>query len=69
MNDSTSAWVRGAVCALLAFLVVAAFWPMLDHGFVGYGDAAYVTENQHVQQAELKWAWPWLDAARRRPTC
>jgi tetratricopeptide (TPR) repeat protein len=48
------------VCALLAILTLAAFWPVLQNGFVNYDDPEYVTENPHVQTgltaANVRWA-------------
>jgi tetratricopeptide (TPR) repeat protein len=48
------------VCALLAILTWAAFWPVLHNGFVNYDDPEYVTENPHVQTglttANIHWA-------------
>jgi len=48
------------ICALLAILTWAAFWPMLHNGFVNYDDPEYVTENPHVQTgltaANFRWA-------------
>src|SRR5690349_3553418 len=49
------------ICALLAILTFAAFWPVLQNGFVNYDDPEYVTENPHVQTgltaANLHWAF------------
>jgi tetratricopeptide (TPR) repeat protein len=49
------------VCALLAILTSAAFWPVLRNGFVNYDDPEYVTENPHVQtgltSANIRWAF------------
>jgi protein O-mannosyl-transferase len=48
------------ICALLAILTFAAFWPVLRNGFVNYDDPEYVTENPHVQTGlnadNLRWA-------------
>jgi len=48
------------ICALLAILTLAAFWPVLRNGFVNYDDPEYVTENPHVQTglttANVRWA-------------
>jgi tetratricopeptide (TPR) repeat protein len=48
------------VCALLAILTWAAFWPVLHNGFVNYDDPEYVTDNPHVQTgltaANVRWA-------------
>src|SRR5436190_8693671 len=49
------------ICALLAILTLAAFWPVLQNGFVNYDDPEYVTENPHVQTgltaANIRWAF------------
>src|ERR1019366_4909565 len=34
---------------LLASLTVAAYWPVLQCGFVNYDDPLYVTANPHIQ--------------------
>jgi protein O-mannosyl-transferase len=48
------------ICALLAILTCAAFWPVLRNRFVNYDDPEYVTENLHVQTgftaANIRWA-------------
>jgi tetratricopeptide (TPR) repeat protein len=48
------------ICALLAILTCAAFWPVLRNGFVNYDDPEYVTENPHIQTgltaANIRWA-------------
>src|SRR5882762_2671643 len=49
------------ICALLAILTCAAFWPVLGNGFVNYDDPEYVTENPHVQTGltarNIRWAF------------
>src|SRR5437763_1827100 len=49
------------ICALLAILTSAAFWPVLHNGFVNYDDPEYVTENLHVDTglsaANVRWAF------------
>lgn len=42
------------LCAGLALLALAAFWPALGNGFVNYDDNLYVTDNPRVQ-AGLGW--------------
>jgi protein O-mannosyl-transferase len=47
------------VCVLLAAMVVGVYWPVLSHGFTGYDDPQYVTENSRVRSG-LGWrgvAW------------
>src|SRR5215469_10460738 len=48
------------VCALLAILTFAAFWPVLQNEFVIYDDPQYVTENPHIQTGlradNVRWA-------------
>jgi hypothetical protein len=51
---------RGIICFSLAVLVLAAFAPVFDNGFVGYDDPDYVTANPHVNTgltlANVRWA-------------
>ncbi len=46
---------------MLALMTVVLYWPATRHGFVGYDDNYYVTENSHVQGgltwAGVKWAF------------
>jgi protein O-mannosyl-transferase len=42
------------VCAALAVLVIALYWPALRNGFVNYDDPDYVTHNAHVLRG-LSW--------------
>jgi Flp pilus assembly protein TadD len=56
------------------FLTVATlvvFWQVLDHDFVGYDDAEYVTENHHVQagltEEGLIWAFTTTHASNWHP--
>ena len=36
------------ICAVLAAVTLAAYWPVLGYDFVDFDDNVYVTENQHV---------------------
>ena len=61
-----------AIAGLVLFLLVlAAFWPVLGHGFVDYDDEKYVTGNRHVQTGfhaeSLRWAWTSFHAANWHP--
>jgi hypothetical protein len=62
---------RATVCLVLAFLVVAAFWSVLGHDFVGFDDEKYVTVNRHVHEgftaSGLRWAWSTFHAANWHP--
>jgi tetratricopeptide (TPR) repeat protein len=62
---------RATVCLILAFLVVAAFWPVFGHDFVGFDDETYVTGNRHVRQgvtgSGVRWAWSTFHAANWHP--
>lgn len=42
------------LCALLALITLATFWPVLHNGFVNYDDPDYVTANDWVQKG-LRW--------------
>lgn len=48
------------LCVLLSGLVLAAYFPVLGNGFVGYDDPDYVTANPHVSTGlnagNLRWA-------------
>jgi tetratricopeptide (TPR) repeat protein len=51
-------WVAAPV---LVVLVVLAYWPVTDHGFVNFDDPLYITDNPHVCQglttSSLRWAF------------
>src|SRR5215469_12895409 len=36
------------VCGAIAFLILAAYWPVFRNGFVTYDDPQYITSNPHV---------------------
>ncbi len=42
------------ICALLAFVTLGAYWPVVRHDFINYDDPEYVTENPIVA-AGLSW--------------
>jgi tetratricopeptide (TPR) repeat protein len=42
------------ICAALALVTLAVFWPVTKHGFVNFDDTDFVTENAHVK-AGLTW--------------
>ena len=71
MTDVGRTGSRATVCLILAFLVVAAFWPVLGHDFVGFDDEKYVTANRRVQEgftaSGLRWAWSAFHAANWYP--
>jgi tetratricopeptide (TPR) repeat protein len=60
-----------AASAVLAVLVLAAFWPVLDAGFLNYDDPLYVTRNFHVRQGltleGARWALTSFHAANWHP--
>ena len=62
---------RAGVAALLAAVTVAALWPVLGNGFVGYDDRQYVTKNPHVQSGltreGIRWAFTTGHAANWHP--
>ncbi|TAL02253.1 MAG: tetratricopeptide repeat protein [Verrucomicrobia bacterium] len=49
MESSRNARQRCLIGALLVVATVAAFWPVLQNGFVNYDDPDYVTENAPVR--------------------
>ena len=62
------AWLAGG---LLVVLTVAAYWPVLSHGFTSYDDFDYVVENGHVQAGlsweGVRWAFCSIEAANWHP--
>ena len=61
------------ICAALAALVLAAYWPTFRNGFVNYDDQDYITENT-VCQRGLTWggvAWAFTTgyAGNWHPPC
>ncbi len=69
----TAAFPRrtAAVAALLAAAVLAAYLPVLGHGFLNYDDNEYVTGNWRVKEglrpAGVLWAFTTLHAANWHP--
>lgn len=49
------------LCLALAIATLAAYWPVLDHGFIHFDDPRYVTENPYVQAgltpSSVAWAF------------
>jgi protein O-mannosyl-transferase len=62
---------KWAICAVLAMVVLAAFWPALHCGFVNYDDPSYVTENWHVRHGldgpDIRWAFTAVAASNWHP--
>jgi hypothetical protein len=65
---------RGAFAAsllALALLVAASFAPVLDNGFLGLDDPAYITANPHVREGltlgGVRWAATTFEAANWHP--
>lgn len=57
------------ICAVLALVTLAVFWPVTKHGFVNFDDTDFVTQNPHVQAGitwdGIKWAFsPHTEVAR-----
>jgi len=71
MTNAGRTGSRASVCLILALLVLAAFWPVLGHDFVGFDDERYVTANRRVQEGltapGLRWAWSTFHAANWHP--
>ena len=49
------------ICTLLGAITLAAYWPVLDNGFINLDDYGYVSKNPHVQTGltweNVKWAF------------
>lgn len=62
---------RFLICLLLAAITLAAYWPVLDSGFVGFDDEYYVTRNLQVQKGltwqSLGWAFASFDCTNWHP--
>src|SRR6185312_1263257 len=61
-----------SLCTLLFLIVLLAFGPTLNNGFVNYDDPVYITSNTHVQQGftweNIKWAFrPTQETANWHP--
>ena len=71
MRDSGSRRLKWLICALLGAAVLAAFWPVLNCGFVNFDDADYVTDNTDIQHGLnwrcVKWAFTTGHAANWHP--
>lgn len=71
MTSASRTGSRAGICLILALLVLAAFWPVLGHDFVGFDDERYVTANRRVQEgltvSSLRWAWSAFHAANWHP--
>ncbi len=57
------------ICAALALVTLAVYWPVTKHGFVNFDDTDFVTENAHVKAGltweGIKWAFsPHTEVAR-----
>jgi tetratricopeptide (TPR) repeat protein len=60
METRTADHRAWCVAILLAALVIAAFWPAIDNGFVNWDDDTNFTNNPYyggVGLAQLQWAW------------
>ncbi len=59
------------VCALLALVTLAVFWPVTGYEFIGCDDPRYVTENEHVLEGMTWsgwwWAWKTMEAGFWQP--
>ena len=56
------------VGVLLAVITLAAFWRVLDCGFINFDDGSYVTENRHVQAGFTRESVRWALTARYQAT-
>ncbi|PWU14940.1 MAG: hypothetical protein C5B50_16190, partial [Verrucomicrobia bacterium] len=59
------------VAVLLATLTLAAYWPVVHHGFISYDDNEYLTDNSYVKAGlcweNVRWAFTTFDAANWHP--
>src|SRR5208283_979456 len=59
------------ICALLSAITLAAYWPVLNNGFINLDDYIYVTKNPHVQSGltwdNVKWSFQSGYAANWHP--
>src|SRR5205823_6365164 len=59
------------VAVLLTAITLAAYWPVLRHGFVDYDDNLYITENNIVQRGltwpGVQWAFTTFEASNWHP--
>jgi tetratricopeptide (TPR) repeat protein len=59
------------VCAVLALVTVALYWPITHHPFVVFDDAQYISENPHVTSGlsatNLVWAFTTTEQANWHP--
>jgi len=59
------------ICAGLALITFAVYWPITGHGFVNYDDDNYILENTHVTSgltaANIKWAFTSGEASNWHP--
>ena len=46
--------LSAAICVVLALVTLAVYWPITRHGFIGFDDPPYITENPNVQSG-LTW--------------
>ena len=59
------------ICACLAVLIIAAYWPVMHAGFLNYDDDEYVTANPHVRGGltvpDVVWAFTAFHASNWHP--
>ena len=71
MNKSPRLSQDIAFSLILAVVTMALYWRVVDHDFVNYDDALYVTENTHVQEGltwkNFGWAFSTLDVSNWQP--
>jgi hypothetical protein len=60
-TDSGNAKTTAYAISVLAMLIMAAYWPVLDAGFVNFDDPSYVSANRHIAAGisadSLRWAF------------
>jgi Tfp pilus assembly protein PilF len=71
MTDPQTRRRTWAISLLIAVVVLAAYWPALQCGFINYDDPAYITSNRVVQSGlnwqSFKWAMTSGNAANWHP--
>lgn len=71
MDHFGKKWRKALFVACLSVAALAAYWPLLQNGFIRYDDPAYVTGNVHVlgglTWSGVKWAFTTVDGGNWHP--
>ena len=52
---NAASWRMAVVCAALALVTLALFWPVRQFKFINFDDYEYVAENSHIENGVT---WP-----------